>query len=106
MLGLSETCDMDKINHIITVISNRSNVNETYGFLDESRFPNILLSLKRIYCDTIISKSVKLDKARFCYKEINTNISSIRRLRVSKGISLPSDISIHIICGSKDVIHS
>lgn len=33
-------------------------------------------------------------------------IGSIRRLRVTKGVYLPSDTAIHVICGSKDVIHS
>ena len=29
-----------------------------------------------------------------------------RRLRVTKGVSLPSDVPMHVVCGSKDVIHS
>lgn len=30
----------------------------------------------------------------------------VRRMRVTSGVLLPSDIPIHLICGSKDVIHS
>lgn len=37
---------------------------------------------------------------------LRSDIGSVRRLRVTKGICLPSDYPIHIICGSKDVIHS
>lgn len=33
-------------------------------------------------------------------------IGSIRRLRVTKGVYLPSDVPMHVVCGSKDVIHS
>jgi hypothetical protein len=40
------------------------------------------------------------------YLPLSSNISASRRLRVTKGITLPSDTPIHIICGSKDVIHS
>jgi hypothetical protein len=40
------------------------------------------------------------------YVPINSDISVSRRLRVTKGITLPSDIPMHVICGSKDVIHS
>lgn len=40
------------------------------------------------------------------YVPINSDISASRRLRVTKGITLPSDIPMHVICGSKDVIHS
>ena len=44
--------------------------------------------------------------ARQGYVPLSSSISSSRRLRVTKGISLPSDTPMHIICGSKDVIHS
>jgi heme/copper-type cytochrome/quinol oxidase subunit 2 len=40
------------------------------------------------------------------YVPLSSSISASRRLRVTKGISLPSDVPMHIICGSKDVIHS
>ena len=40
------------------------------------------------------------------YEPIHGEISSMRRLRVTKGICLPSDYPIHLVCGSKDVIHS
>ena len=44
--------------------------------------------------------------ARQGYVPLSSSIGSSRRLRVTKGISLPSDTPMHIICGSKDVIHS
>jgi heme/copper-type cytochrome/quinol oxidase subunit 2 len=37
---------------------------------------------------------------------ITEDIRAIRRLRTSKAVVLPSDVPMHIICGSKDVIHS
>jgi hypothetical protein len=40
------------------------------------------------------------------YVPLSSRISASRRLRVTKGISLPSDTPMHIVCGSKDVIHS
>lgn len=40
------------------------------------------------------------------YVPLNSDISASRRLRVTKGITLPSDTPMHVICGSKDVIHS
>ena len=40
------------------------------------------------------------------YLPLNSDISASRRLRVTKGITLPSDTPMHVICGSKDVIHS
>lgn len=40
------------------------------------------------------------------YVPLSSNISASRRLRVTKGVTLPSDIPMHVICGSKDVIHS
>jgi heme/copper-type cytochrome/quinol oxidase subunit 2 len=40
------------------------------------------------------------------YVPLSSNISASKRLRVTKGVTLPSDIPMHIICGSKDVIHS
>jgi hypothetical protein len=74
-----------------------------YDVLSDSSF---LKNVKSIYYNFYVFNSQKSSKSRFDYKEINTNISSIKRLRVSKGICLPSDFSIHIICASKDVIHS
>jgi len=44
--------------------------------------------------------------ARTGYTPIVNDISSQRRLRVTKGIYLPADIPMHGIFGSKDVIHS
>lgn len=44
--------------------------------------------------------------ARAGHSLAQDEIGSIRRLRVTKGIYLPSDTPMHVICGSKDVIHS
>lgn len=30
----------------------------------------------------------------------------VSRMRITSGVTLPSDVPIHLICGSKDVIHS
>jgi len=43
---------------------------------------------------------------RSAYEVIRSDVGSMRRLRVTKGICLPSDYPIHLVCGSKDVIHS
>lgn len=40
------------------------------------------------------------------FEKISSSVGSIKRLRASKGVCLPSDTPIHLICGSKDVIHS
>lgn len=40
------------------------------------------------------------------YVPLSSSLSASRRLRVTKGITLPSDVPMHVICGSKDVIHS
>jgi heme/copper-type cytochrome/quinol oxidase subunit 2 len=45
-------------------------------------------------------------KGRSAYETVRRDVGSIRRLRVTKGICLPSDTPIHLVCGSKDVIHS
>lgn len=62
--------------------------------------------VKNLYYNYFLNNSNYKNNFRFDFKEINNNISAIKRLRVSKGICLPSDYSIHIICSSKDVIHS
>jgi hypothetical protein len=43
---------------------------------------------------------------RSAYEVVRCDVGSMRRLRVTKGICLPADYPIHIICGSKDVVHS
>ena len=40
------------------------------------------------------------------FSPLKLDIGSMRRLRVTKGIYLPSDTPMHGIFGSKDVIHS
>ena len=46
------------------------------------------------------------DQAFMGYTPYSDNVGDIRRLRVTKGIALPTDTPIHGIFGSKDVIHS
>lgn len=56
---------------------------------------------------TMLDRSVEAHLlARAGHSLVNDEIGSIRRLRVTKGIYLPSDIPMHVICASKDVIHS
>jgi hypothetical protein len=45
-------------------------------------------------------------RGRSAYESAKRDIGGIRRLRVTKGICLPADTPIHLVCGSKDVIHS
>jgi hypothetical protein len=52
------------------------------------------------------NQSLQQAKFRSAFVPLKTDIGSIRRLRVTKGICLPSDTAIHLIAGSKDVIHS
>lgn len=49
---------------------------------------------------------VFFDRSRDPYEPMPTEVTAIRRLRVSAGVQLPTDTEIHVICGSKDVIHS
>jgi heme/copper-type cytochrome/quinol oxidase subunit 2 len=44
--------------------------------------------------------------ARSGFMAIREDVGSIRRLRVTRGVCLPSDVALHGIFGSKDVIHS
>lgn len=67
---------------------------------------NFINSIKTVYFNYYLLQLQKINKNKFEFKEVNNNHTAIRRLRVSKGICLPSDFSIHVICGSKDVIHS
>ena len=43
---------------------------------------------------------------RDLYVSMPSDVRSIRRLRASKAVCLPCDVPMHIVCGSKDVIHS
>lgn len=45
-------------------------------------------------------------RARSAYEFTRCDVGSMKRLRVTKGICLPADYPIHVICGSKDVVHS
>ncbi len=40
------------------------------------------------------------------YTAMPEDVRAIKRLRASKAVHLPCDTPLHIICGSKDVIHS
>jgi len=56
--------------------------------------------------DPLIIFASKLVKQRSAFEFVRYDVGSMKRLRVTKGICLPVDYPIHIICGSKDVIHS
>jgi hypothetical protein len=62
--------------------------------------------MKLLYMNYLFESTERPNKKRFDYSEMNNNIQNIKRLRVTKGICLPSDIDIHVIRASKDVIHS
>lgn len=55
---------------------------------------------------SILGSSQMEIRPRQGYIPLNSDISASRRLRVTKGVTLPSDTPMHVICGSKDVIHS
>lgn len=38
--------------------------------------------------------------------EVSTVGGLVSRMRITAGVMLPSDVPIHLICGSKDVVHS
>lgn len=59
------------------------------------------------FTSSLLDKTVNAHLlARSGHSVANDEIGSIRRLRVTKGVYLPSDVAIHAICASKDVIHS
>ena len=68
---------------------------------------NVLLASNnhtvRLLTDTTSTRGF-VQKSQF--KDMGMDVGSMRRLRVTKGICLPSDYPIHVVCGSKDVIHS
>ena len=43
---------------------------------------------------------------RASYEFARCDVGSMRRLRVTRGVCLPADYPVHVVCGSKDVIHS
>jgi len=47
-----------------------------------------------------------LTRKRDGHLALNTDLASMRRMRVTAGVTLPSDTPIHGIFGAKDVIHS
>lgn len=53
-----------------------------------------------------LGRGVNVTAARAPYQVLRGDVGSVRRLRVTRGVCLPSDHAIHLICGSKDVIHS
>lgn len=55
---------------------------------------------------TLLSNNYEYLGYRTGFELIRCEVGSMQRLRVTKGVCLPSDYPIHIICGSKDVIHS
>jgi heme/copper-type cytochrome/quinol oxidase subunit 2 len=55
---------------------------------------------------TNIAANLTKIRSRSAYEFTRCDVGSMKRLRVTKGICLPADYPIHVICGSKDVVHS
>jgi heme/copper-type cytochrome/quinol oxidase subunit 2 len=55
---------------------------------------------------TNLASNLTKIRARSAYEFTRCDVGSMKRLRVTKGICLPADYPIHVICGSKDVVHS
>jgi len=53
-----------------------------------------------------LAKFIAQHQPRGAYLEMAAEVRDIRRLRTSKALCLPSDLPLHLVCGSKDVIHS
>lgn len=47
-----------------------------------------------------------LNNNKFSYAKIDETITAVRRYNINKCVVIPVDTPIHLICGSKDVIHS
>jgi hypothetical protein len=102
-------------NHINVQFTNSYEI-ESYNFIN-----NILVNknylLKKPSC--ILDLDVDFINS-ISYNEFSSSRNSIvnsnkkfelfggltSRLNITSGLVLPSDVAIHIICGSKDVIHS
>jgi hypothetical protein len=69
------------------------------------RFNPIVDSLAKLEFSALSNSELEV-RPRQGYVPLNSDISASRRLRVTKGVTLPSDTPMHVICGSKDVIHS
>jgi heme/copper-type cytochrome/quinol oxidase subunit 2 len=68
-----------------------------------------LVSSKPTYSSNLLSILARnlLDiRQRSAFEPVRSDVGSMKRLRVTKGICLPADYPIHVICGSKDVVHS
>jgi heme/copper-type cytochrome/quinol oxidase subunit 2 len=60
-----------------------------------------------LFFSRLTALSAASPRARFdLYTAMPEDIRSIRRLRSSKAVCLPCDTPLHVVCGSKDVIHS
>lgn len=65
-------------------------------------FVDLLARLEYAHLDSLDAPA----RSQQGFIPLSSSISASRRLRVTKGVTLPSDTPIHVICGSKDVIHS
>lgn len=82
------------------------------NFLKLAKSTNFAPSRETLFMDKYLPQYVQNTIRYFAknnqsmYEIIRGDIGSMRRLRVTRGICLPSDYPIHLVCGSKDVIHS
>jgi heme/copper-type cytochrome/quinol oxidase subunit 2 len=54
----------------------------------------------------VLDQPEELRLPRSGFTRAAEDVGALRRLRVTKGVSLPADLPMHVVCGSKDVIHS
>lgn len=89
-----------------------ANYNDAYTYSTSSQswfdsYSSSTLGLLLNKCSDTLEKTVESHLiSRANYSLALDEIGSIRRLRVTKGVYLPSDVPMHVVCGSKDVIHS
>jgi hypothetical protein len=99
-----------------SVIDKAANVNSSTIYLSNNKVKQHILNLfqkdEHIDSSNSIMFTLKTKyiftstKNRSFYEFAKCDVGSMKRLRVTKGICLPVDYPIHIICGSKDVVHS
>jgi heme/copper-type cytochrome/quinol oxidase subunit 2 len=77
-----------------------------YGNLTLNIIKNIFFTPKLPFNNKAYAVTKTNVTSKSGFEFLRSDVGSVRRLRVTKGICLPSDYPIHIICGSKDVIHS
>lgn len=97
----------NKLNSFISVNNNSFSQLNNHPLLfifDQNQSNNLVFNKFFSYLSSNFIELTGLK--RDLYTFIPEDIRSIKRLRTSKAVCLPSDIPMHIVCGSKDVIHS